>query len=242
MATVKEEPVIYGDEVGAIDEPSWSQLTEEEYHSNAKYVLWFMMDKGWTYQSCIGLLGNMFQESRICPTNRERGEGGTFKTGCGLIQWTPWRRVQEFLENWGFTWQPILSNMEGQMTQVYYELDFSQSGSYVWHVPVYYEQQYVITKNQFKECTDIDIAAGAYVTMRERPGSMGANGSIEKARATVERRQRFAHNLHNWLRQFLNPDGTLTYTYGDAPVGTSSSKFIYYLRPLWWNAIRNGRR
>ena len=224
MSIFPVKPLLFGVENQPITNPSWSDLGQAQRVENAKYVLWYFMRLGWTFESVVGMIGNMHAESGLCPTNREKKwiDGvwtGEFLSGCGLIQWTPYTRVTEFLTTWGEEWENLLSNMRGQCRQLYYELDTAQSGKeYVWHLPVYYPPGYDLTKDEFKACTDVARAAGAFVVMRERPATMASGGSLEAAAETVEERQRIAANYETLLRPFLTASGQLNYSYGDFPV------------------------
>lgn len=59
-------------------------LSTGEQQNNATLVYAYLLDKGWTVNAIAGLLGNMQQESTICPDLDERGG-----SGYGLVQWTP---------------------------------------------------------------------------------------------------------------------------------------------------------
>lgn len=218
-----EKPTLYGTEQ-PIDDPTWLNLTSAEREANAKYILWYLMDKGMSYAAVVGMIGNMMEESYICPSNREKNwdpdtqAERPFLTGLGLIQWTPYTRVEEFLTNWGERFENLASNMRGQCRQLWYEQDAEQSGAdYVWHLPVYYPQGYFQTKKDFYTTDDFEKAAGTYVIMRERPATMTESGSLQEAQATVSRRILMAQTVNMWMRKYLNADGTLNYSYAGMP-------------------------
>lgn len=90
----------------SLTEPS-RPLTDEEMKNNAKCFYGTMnILYGWTLNACCGVLGNMQSESTISPC---RWEGDTpypqpvASRGYGLVQWTPYTKVLDWLRENGFT-------------------------------------------------------------------------------------------------------------------------------------------
>ena len=64
-----------------------STLTSAQMTSNAKYVLSYLMQQGFTKNAACGVLGNMQQESGINPGIWQSSNNTSL--GYGLVQWTP---------------------------------------------------------------------------------------------------------------------------------------------------------
>ena len=87
-------------------------LTQSEMENNALLVTKYLRNSGWTDAAIAGVLGNMQSESTINPgiwQNLIEGEGGG--GGYGLVQWTPWTNVTNYLDQWGLAWD----DGDGQM-------------------------------------------------------------------------------------------------------------------------------
>lgn len=75
-------------------------LTTAEMQNNAKCVWGYLHDKGWSLEAVCGLLGNMQSESTINPNRWEGDEPNAQPVesrGFGLVQWTPWTNITNYL-------------------------------------------------------------------------------------------------------------------------------------------------
>lgn len=72
-------------------------LSTGEQQNNATIIFSYLLDKGWSVNAIAGLLGNMQQESTMCPDLNERGG-----TGYGLVQWTPKRKYTGWCDLYGY--------------------------------------------------------------------------------------------------------------------------------------------
>lgn len=87
-------------------------LDMSEMQNNADLVCNYLRQAGWTDPAIAGILGNMQSESSINPGIWQGlipGEGGG--GGYGLVQWTPWTNVTNYLDQWGLSWD----DGDGQM-------------------------------------------------------------------------------------------------------------------------------
>lgn len=82
-------------------------LTDEEMKNNAKCFYGTMnILYGWTLNACCGVLGNMQSESTISPCRWQNDTPygtPTESQGYGLVQWTPYTKVLDWLAQNGFT-------------------------------------------------------------------------------------------------------------------------------------------
>lgn len=82
-------------------------LTDEEMKNNAKCFYGTMnILYGWTLNACCGVLGNMQSESTISPCRWQNDTPygtPTESQGYGLVQWTPYTKVLDWLRENGFT-------------------------------------------------------------------------------------------------------------------------------------------
>lgn len=90
----------------SLTEPS-RPLTEDEMKNNAKCFYGTMnILYGWTLNACCGVLGNMQSESTISPCRWQNDTPygtPTESQGYGLVQWTPYTKVLDWLRENGFT-------------------------------------------------------------------------------------------------------------------------------------------
>lgn len=90
----------------SLTEPS-RPLTDEEMKNNAKCFYGTMnILYGWTLNACCGVLGNMQSESTISPCRWQNDTPygtPTERQGYGLVQWTPYTKVLDWLAQNGFT-------------------------------------------------------------------------------------------------------------------------------------------
>lgn len=90
----------------SLTEPS-RPLTEDEMKNNAKCFYGTMnILYGWALNACCGVLGNMQSESTISPCRWQNDTPygtPTESQGYGLVQWTPYTKVLDWLRENGFT-------------------------------------------------------------------------------------------------------------------------------------------
>lgn len=90
----------------SLTEPS-RPLTDEEMKNNAKCFYGTMnILYGWTLNACCGVLGNMQSESTISPCRWQNDTPygtPTERQGYGLVQWTPYTKVLDWLAQNGYT-------------------------------------------------------------------------------------------------------------------------------------------
>lgn len=98
---------------GAINRP----LTSEEMHQNAKYIWWFLGQRGWTANAVAGMLGNMEVESWLNPFIWEDLDEGDLEGGFGLVQWTPTTK----LINWCNKNNLVYYEMDSQLLRIIWE-------------------------------------------------------------------------------------------------------------------------
>lgn len=65
-----------------------STLTSAQMYANAKYVLKYLVNKGFSKNAACGILGNFYAESKINPGIWEGGHLDSPRGGYGLAQWT----------------------------------------------------------------------------------------------------------------------------------------------------------
>lgn len=246
---IPDVPELYGyypNGTKIMAEWEWSSTSRAQMIGNAKYLLWYFFTVAkWSYQACIGMIGNMYEESYITPTQRERiwkdGQWtGEYGNGFGLIQWTGWDgdqpRLQTYLDQLGYSNNPVRQLMDGSIARIHtVELpdDLRNYNSY-WRYAYNAEwlQPFIIPFYQYREITDIEIAAKAYDVCRERQLS----GTDQEAdEAALQRRVNRANTVDGWLSDYYDPNtNSLSYDYGTFPIWL----FKKQLRRLNGNAKR----
>lgn len=106
----------------SLTEPS-RPLTDVEMKNNAKCFYGTMnILYGWTLNACCGVLGNMQSESTISPCRWQNDTPygtPTERQGYGLVQWTPYTKVLDWLRENGF----LIQNFgEGECARMNYEV------------------------------------------------------------------------------------------------------------------------
>lgn len=76
-------------------------LTEDESKQNWLAVWCYFKNKGWTAQAVSGMLGNMYYESSVNPNRWESDTPYISGGGFGLVQWTPYTKIVEWITNLG---------------------------------------------------------------------------------------------------------------------------------------------
>lgn len=95
-------------------------LAQAEMQNNATLVWQYFQPKGWTLNAIAAMLGNMEKESTINPGiwgNLDPG-GTPEDTGYGLVQWTPYTRITQWLTNHGYK----LDSGDGQCAKLVEEM------------------------------------------------------------------------------------------------------------------------
>lgn len=78
------------------------QLSDSDYHNNAKEFYNQMSSYGWTINAICGCLGNIDHESQINPGQTQKGFPiGSRNGGFGLPQWDPASKYTDFAKSKG---------------------------------------------------------------------------------------------------------------------------------------------
>jgi hypothetical protein len=124
---------------------------------NAKYILDYLLLRGWTKNAICGMLGNMQTESTINPGIWESLAAGNFSKGFGLVQWTPASKYTEWASANGFPWESMDSNLK----RILYEVQ----NNIQWIHPT-------MTFEQFTQSTDTAYnLAMLFLAHYERPAN-----------------------------------------------------------------------
>jgi len=140
--------------------------------SNARFILQFFRDKGWTDEAIMGMLGNIHAESGIVPDIDERGGGG----GYGIVQWTPKSKLVDWAKGKGLDHRALTV----QCMRIQWELDNGHQ--------FYSTTTYPMTFRQFSRSTkDPAHLAMAFMYNYERPFSLNQPGRGQLALAWFEK-------------------------------------------------------
>lgn len=106
-------------------------LTIEEMQTNAKYIAWYLLGKGWSLNAISGMLGNMQTESTINPgiwQNLNEGVGPAF----GLVQWDPYTKYTNWCNARGL--DP--SEMDSALQRIIWEQE-NENGQFSSYGTIY---------------------------------------------------------------------------------------------------------
>lgn len=138
-------------------------LTRNEMVVNARYVLKYLTECGWTKNAVCGMLGNMETESYINPGYWENGVVDYEESGVGLTQWTPPTKYTDWATDNGL---PVF-DMDSQLMRILYEVDLVGDEAQYFPVSPY--------KFSFREYTQSTKSAYelacAFLHNYERPGN-----------------------------------------------------------------------
>lgn len=112
-------------------------LTQIEMEANATMIRKFFVERlGWSVNAVAAMLANMQAESTINPGRWESGEVMGDGNGVGLVQWTPWTKLYEWVENtYGSGTSPLDGNV--QCERIKWEFEHHQQWIYVDWGPIY---------------------------------------------------------------------------------------------------------
>lgn len=162
-------------------------LTRSEMEANAKYIWNYLGSKGWSLSAVAGMLGNMQYESTINPGRHQVGsdENG----GYGLVQWTPKRKLTEWLSAKGYA----DNDMDGQLERILWEKENNEQ---------YGKNKYKYTFETFSTSLDDPYTlACAFAFDYERSwvtlyGTEAAKETLRKERGTA------AEEWYNFLAPY----------------------------------------
>lgn len=154
--------------------------------TNAQKIWNFLIEKGLSPHGAAGLMGNLYAESGLVPTNLqntyERSLGmtdvqytaavdaGTYtnfvkdSAGYGLAQWTYWSRKQALL-NYVKSAKASIGDLETQLLFLWKELS----------------ENYASVLKTLKSATSIRTASDAVLTKFERPADMSTAAQVKRA-------------------------------------------------------------
>lgn len=133
-------------------------LTTAEMQTNAKYIYWYLLQRGWTLNAIAGMLGNMQTESTINPGIWQNLDAGNTSLGFGLVQWTPSTKYTDWCEENGL--DP--SAMDSALKRIEWELKNGEQ--------YYPTSSYPETFAEFKVSTkSAEYLARAFLANYERP-------------------------------------------------------------------------
>ena len=166
-----------GGAVGAIDVTAYATVGETVFRA--------LIQEGYTPQAACGILGNIQQE---CSMNPRCVTGGAY----GLCQWMGDRKAN-------------LMRLRGYSTasvQTDFMISELRSDTWIWRtfggeVSHTYSGVHITSLSQFKSCTNVRAAAGAFCICFERPGEFPGNKWYEARLNYASQWYRYAQS--HWM-------------------------------------------
>lgn len=191
---------------------------DAEVLNNAKCLCNYLMARGWSRNAVSGVLGNAFSESRIQPRTFQEGETDPEYTGYGLIQWTPYSLLFDYLDVYAPGWRSDINiNGYGQASKLDDEANNRNAQSGTWGYVSWTPNEYrrISSYKEFTESTDTpEFLAITFYYGRER-GAETLNNSSQRAQ--------WARTFYDALDGFNPGDG------GTSSPGISRRKHM----PIW---------
>ena len=154
--------------------------------TNAQKIWNFLIEKGLSAHGAAGLMGNLYAESGLVPTNLQNTyekslgmtdveytaavDAGTYtnfvkdSAGYGLAQWTYWSRKEALLK-YAQNAKASIGDLETQLLFLWKELS----------------ESYASVLSTLKSATSIRTASDAVLTKYERPADMGTSVQTKRA-------------------------------------------------------------
>lgn len=191
-------------------------LTETQKQENALVAADQLSSDGWTLEAIAGWLGNVFTEGLGNPGQWEIGypiEDYNSYSGRGLVGWTPWWRLSDWLSNNGYH----QNSGAGQMAKVLEEANYpnSEPGYVFWVTSYNGETNYFATYKDYTQGTlSPEEMAKWYMNGYERPGV-----------PNLDSRQRGARKWYEFLQENFKPFEKRLDT--ETPSPMSGNKYYY---------------
>lgn len=169
-------------------------LTRSEMEANAKYIWNYLGSKGWSLNAVAGMLGNMQYESTINPGRHQVGSGD--EGGFGLVQWTPKKKLTDWLSARSY----VEADIDGQLERIIWEKENGEQ---------YAKNKYKYTFETFSTSLDNPYTlACAFAFDYERSwvtlyGTESAKETLRKERGTA------AEEWYSFLAPFALDTGAV---------------------------------
>lgn len=170
---------IHDDRLYGYATPSYPAM--DDASSNAKKIWSFFKTKGCNSYAIAGIMGNLYQESKLDPTMAQGGGG----PGRGLAQWEKgsdrYNNLLAFAAKRGTSWQDLNTQLEF----IWHELNGGEATT------VYKLNKYYGGISGFKKATSVDWATEAFEDAYERAGA-----------PAMADRKKYAHQFYNMFAKF----------------------------------------
>lgn len=135
-------------------------LSMAEMENNAEMLYYYFSAKGWTLNAICGMLGNMQSESSINPGIWQdlRPWGDSSEHGFGLVQWTPYTKITDWLTANGY---PI-GDGDGECARIQEEMETGEQWIATSAYPMSFEEFHKSSDSTY------DLAL-AFLANYERP-------------------------------------------------------------------------
>lgn len=167
---------------------SYPTLTEEQKNQNALTATDALANAGWTLEAIGGWLGNVFTEGLGNPGQWEIGypiADTSSYSGRGLVGWTPWWRLSDWLTAHGYS----TDSPYGQMEKILEEASNpdSEPGYVFWVTSFEGVTNYFNTYEEYTKGTlTPEEMARWFCYGYERPGVLNLESRMEGARKYYE--------------------------------------------------------
>lgn len=140
-------------------------LTQPERENNCLMLWNYFRPLGWSLEAVSAMAGNMEYESNINPGIWGNLEpwGDASEKGYGLVQWTPYTRITNWLQSKGYS----LTDGNAQCEKIQEELEHPEIEN-TWHPTT----EYTMTFREFSVSTGTpDYLADVFLKCYERPAN-----------------------------------------------------------------------
>lgn len=137
------------------DKP-YTNPEDEEVVNNLYCLADYLLPRGWTKNAIAGIAGNSFSECRLQPQTIQEGEPDPEYTGYGLLQWTPFYIIQDYLDTYASGWRNNVDiNGIGQSRRIDAEANIADNVGNTWGYVSWTPQQYRVIQS-YKEYSTSD--------------------------------------------------------------------------------------
>lgn len=195
-------------------------LNQNEMAVNAKYILDYLINEGWTKNAICALLGNAQIESTLNPGIWESLRQGNLAGGYGLLQWTPATKYMDWCKQHHL--DP--SSMSAALKRVLWEVRNNEQ----WVNPL-------MTFEQFTHSTlKPEELANLFLQHYERPLNRNQPDRAKLARYWFNNLENPAVNDS---QQWVKHTGI---SYGDRPNDPATREEVWSMMHNLYKVMKNG--
>ena len=197
------ETPVYGEE---IEGPR--KMSDDKIYSNAEYIYWYLRDKGWSKEAICGLLGNMYEESKVNPGAWQNGVNAA-TGGYGLVQYTNVDRKEYFkyMEDNGYDVPEDLNDLavNNPKEAINCQLDYLMNSN-SWYYTGNFKSYFDFSGSDYEEMmpNKVQISFDEFQKSNENPACLALifNAAYERSQDDINKIDERGKSADDWYEYF----------------------------------------